>query len=116
MTVMSEEGYLSSALSEEFSANCPWHIRTPSGRPINITLYTYPALSDGQPNSACYEALVLKEKLKRNILVCPSDPKVKAVTVTDGNEVEITFPAAKYTDKTGVFIVHFKGEWFCRWI
>lgn len=108
----SDKGFVAPLLDR--GSQCPWRIVLSSGRRANITMYSFlPAPAQDQPlasSSACYEVGTIKEASNtRTIHKCFTDPRLKTLYISNGADVEMTFPNPDTTTIAGAFLIQYKG-------
>ena len=97
------------------STRCPLILKPPKGQSLNFTLFKFSSLDESNNRrnikSSCFEILELREgERSEKVISCAGDPRQRAVYVSKGSEVSVTFAQGTFLDQLGAFLLSFKGE------
>lgn len=122
-TETTESGILLSPTFTDLQSNsrstaCPWVVRTKPGRRINLTLYSFPAATDGVDiQSACAMKIVILDRNRTTTTdLCADGQRQKQIYTSQGNLVRVYVQSGKVREgkemilPPGRFLLNFQGS------
>ena len=112
MTVSTQDGYLSSHVTETSGAgsvDCPWNVRAELGQRIKLTLLDFSGLTGKNPTSQqCNVYATIKEPTAGvSETVCGTRERVTIIYTSDSNQVQVRLVPRGKDNKA--FVIRHQG-------